>query len=103
MKKYCEEFNEMCLIAAGFLLHDKGIDIDTKYLEIDIEHETWHVTDAILGGDLSSGLRDIIPEGCSEEDIQVVLVKPKEKNSTATFFIFVDTTKFVAFASLGNE
>lgn len=103
MKKYCEEFNEMCLIAAGLLLHEKGIDIDTKYLQIDINHETWLAADAVLGGDLSSGLRDIIPEGCGEEDVQVVLVKPKEKDGTSTFFIFVDTTKFVAFASLGNE
>ena len=55
-----------------------------------------------MGGELSSGLRDIIPEGSSEEDVQVISVKPKEKNGAATFFIFVDTTKFVAFASLGQ-
>ncbi len=78
-------------------------NIDTKNLEVDTDHKARIELDNVLGGDLSRGLRDILPKGYSEDDVQVILVKPKEKDSAATFLIFVDTTQFVAFASLGSE
>ncbi|NLE00703.1 MAG: hypothetical protein GX640_12610 [Fibrobacter sp.] len=95
--------HDKSLHAAHVFLRENGIDPDSKRLVVDIDRKTWQTVDEIVQGDLTSNLNAILPDGLSDDDIMIVLVKPLKKLESSTFFVIVDAINYVAIASIGNN
>lgn len=100
--KLTEHFSR-CIEAARSYLIQTGFNLDTKQLIIDTGNRKWRFLDQLLEGDLTKNLKALLPDGLSEDDLQMVLLRPVEKGSANSTLVVVNTHNYEVITCVGNE
>ncbi len=95
--------NSKIVDSARVYVEQKGFSLEDMDLLIDTNNHSWDMMNGFLENSPREGLHQILPEGLTEADLQVVKLTPKVEHSVSTILIFVNKNNYETLGSLGEQ